>query len=331
MQFGEPNHFGLFGILPGLVLFYIFTFQKRRAALEKFAGPLLMPKLLVGVSPFKQTLKATLLVLSLFFMILALCEPKWGFHIEEIKRRGVDLVIALDVSKSMLAEDLKPSRLDRAKLEIGTLLDSLRGDRVGLVAFAGSAFIQCPLTLDYATARLFLEDMSVESIPRGGTDVGGAIKKSIEAFEGEETGDRVVLLLTDGEDHGNSLDKALEEAKQKEIKLYPVGIGKTEGTPIPIQGEGGQVQYLRDREGGVVLSRLDPGLLQRIAGSTGGMGGVIGSGDFSLEDLYEKSISKLEKGELGSAQKKEYHHRFQWPLAAGLILLYLEGLLSERK
>ena len=331
MQFGKPNHFGLFGVLPVLVLVYIFTFRKRRAALEAFTGPALLPKLLVGVSAFKQRMKAALLVLSLFFMILALCEPKWGFHIEEVKRRGVDLVIALDVSKSMLAEDLKPNRLGRAKLEIGNLLDSLRGDRVGLVVFAGSHFIQCPLTLDYSTVKLFLEDVGIESIPRGGTDVGGAIKKAIEAFEGEEAGDRVVLLLTDGEDHGDQLDKALEEAKKKDIKIYPVGVGKTEGAPIPVQGEGDQMQYLRGKEGGVILSRLDSGLLQRIAGSTGGKGGVIGSGDFSLEDLYEKWISKLEKGELGSTQKKEYHHRFQWPLTVGFILLYLEGLLSERK
>ena len=264
-------------------------------------------------------------------MIFALADPKWGFHIEEVKRRGIDLIIALDVSKSMLAEDVKPSRLGRAKLEIESLLESLRGDRVGLVTFAGSSFIQCPLTLDYSTVKLFLEDVSIESIPRGGTDVGGAIRKSVEAFQGEEAGDRVVLLITDGEDHGETLDAALSEAKEKEIKIYPVGIGKTEGAPIPIEGEKGQVQYLRDRGGAVVLSKLDLGLLERIASATGGGGGVIGSGDFSVEDLYEKSIAKLEKGELGSTQKKEYHHRFQWPLAAGFILLYLEGLISERK
>ena len=331
MLFGNPHHFGLLGILPALILFYIIAFRNRRSALEQFAGSTLAPKLLIGVSPLKQKLKAALLVFSLFFMILALAEPKWGFHIEEIKRRGVDLVMALDVSKSMLAEDLKPNRLSRAQLEMESLLESLRGDRVGLVVFAGSSFIQCPLTLDYATAKLFLEDVSIESIPRGGTDVGDAVKKSIEAFEGEEAGDRVILLITDGEDHGGSLDAALKEAKEKEIKIYPVGIGKTEGAPIPLQSEGGQVQYLRDPSGSVVLSKLDLRLLERIASHTGGRGGIIGSGDFSLEELYERSIAKLDKAELGSTQKKEYHHRFQWPLAAGFILLYLEGLISERK
>ena len=330
MQFGKPQFFGLFGILPVLLLFYLFAFRERKRALKQFAGEL-TPRLLVGVSPVKQTLKPVLLLVALFFMILALCEPKWGFHIEEIKRRGVDLVIALDVSKSMLAEDLKPNRLTRARLEIESLLNRLPGDRVAFLVFAGSSYIQCPLTLDYGTVKLFLEDVTVESIPRGGTDIGGALRKAIEAFEGEEGGDRVILLLTDGEDHGGILEGALKEAKEKEIKIYPVGIGKQEGAPIPVQGEGGQVQYLRDRSGGVVLSKLDVGFLERIASATGGRGGVIGSGDFSLEELYEKSIARLEKGELASQQRKEYHHRFQWPLVAGVILLYLEGLLSERK
>ena len=331
MLFGNPHAFGFFGTLPLLVLFYLFAFKRRKSALEKFAGPTLTPKLLVGVSPFKQKLKPALLVVSIFFMILALAEPKWGFHMEEVKRRGVDLVIALDVSKSMLAEDLKPNRLSRAKLEIQNLLESLRGDRVGLVVFAGTSFIQCPLTLDYSTVKLFLEDVGIESIPRGGTDVGGAIKKSIEAFAGEEAGDRVIFLVTDGEDHGTSLDASLKEAQEKGIKIYPIGIGKSEGAPIPVAGEKGELQYLRDRDASVVLSKLDLGLLERIASATGGRGGVIGSGDFSLEDLYERSVTKLEKAELGSSQKKEYHHRFQWPLAAGLVLLYLEGLLSEKK
>lgn len=331
MQFGKGEYLWLLGMIPLLALFYGMMFQKRRKALFQFADPQVVEKLLVAVSPFKRKIKVALFLFSLSFMIFSLMEPKWGFHMEEVRRRGIDLVIALDVSKSMLAQDVKPDRLSRAKLEIESLFERLGGDRVALVGFAGSAFIQCPLTLDYATAKLFLEDMTIQSIPRGGTDIGGAILKSLEAFQGEGGGEEAVILLTDGEDHGTALSQALEKAKKKKVTLYPVGIGKREGAPIPLTDEEGKIQYLRDSRGEVVLSRLDLRLLERIAAVTGGKGGVIGSGDFSLEALYEREISRLGKTELTSHQKKEYHHRFQWPLALAIACLVAEGILSERR
>ena len=331
MQFGNPHYFWLLGLIPLLVLFYGVAFRQRQSALERFTGKALLQKLLVATSPFKQKTRAFLVVLSFVYLVLALTEPKWGFYIEEVKREGIDLVIALDVSKSMLAEDLKPSRLVRAKLEIESLLDQLTGDRVAFVAFAGSAFIQCPLTLDYGTAKLFLDDLGTHSIPRGGTDIGGAIRKALSAFEGTGGGEKVVILLTDGEDHGGELSSALKEAKEKGVAVYPVGVGRSEGAPVPLVDEQGAVRYLRNREGEIVLSKLDPRLLERIAAQGGGKGGIIGSGDFSLELLYEEEISKLEKRELASQQKKEYHHRFQWPLAFGVFLLFVQGTLSERR
>ncbi|MBI4436029.1 MAG: VWA domain-containing protein [Candidatus Omnitrophica bacterium] len=331
MQFGNPRAFLLFWILPAFLLFYILVFRKRKRALETFAGKVLYTKLLVGVSSFKRGLKATLILFSVLFMILALAEPKWGFEVQEIKRRGTDVVVALDVSKSMLAEDVKPNRLSRAKLEIENLFSELTGDRVALVPFAGSSFIQCPLTVDYATAKLFLDDVNVTSIPRGGTDIGGAIHKAIEAFEAGGEGGRVILLVTDGEDHGKALEGPLKEAKEKGITIYPIGIGRPEGAPIPSPEAEGKTEYVRSREGTVILSRLDPKLLEQIAASTGGKGGVIGSGDFSLEDLYTHEIARLDKIERETQQKKEYHHRFQWPLSVAIALLFLEGVLRERK
>ena len=331
MQFGNLRAFWLLWILPALFLFYILVFRERRRALEEFAGKVLYLKLLVGVSVFKQRLKAALIVFSILFAILTLAEPKWGFEIQEIRRRGADIVIALDVSKSMLAEDVRPNRLARAKLEIENLLGQLAGDRVALVVFAGSSFIQCPLTVDYATAKLFLDDIGVPSIPRGGTDIGGAIHKAIEAFETGGEGGRVVLLVTDGEDHGKVLEGALKEAKEKGITIYPVGIGRPEGAPIPSPEAEGKTEYVRSREGGVVLSKLDPKLLEKISVATGGKGGVIGSGEFSLEDLYTHEIAKLDKTERETEQKKEYHHRFQWPLSVAIAFLFFEGVLRERK
>jgi len=287
--------------------------------------------ILQGVSGGRRWTKALLIGLAFSFLILTLAEPKWGFQIQEVKRRGVDLVIALDLSNSMLAQDVKPSRLQRAKLEIESLLKVIKGDRVGLVAFAGVAFLQCPLTLDYATVRLFLDDLNVASLPRAGTDLGQALRKSVEAFEGQEGGERIVFLMTDGEDHGRSLEEALSEAKKKGIVLYPVGLGRPEGSPIPIVEEGEERRYLRDREGEIVLSKADGTVLERIAAATGGKAGQIGSGTFSLRDLYQREIVPREKRELDTQQTKNYFHRFQWPLAAAIFFLYLEGVLSERK
>ena len=331
MVFGRPDYFRLFWALPCLALFYLFRFYRGQKLLSRFADRELLPQLLSAVSFFRKRLKAALMVVSLGCLILTVSEPKWGFSIEEVKRHGVDLVIALDISKSMLAQDVKPSRLSRAKLEIANLLKTLKGDRVGLVIFAGDAFLQCPLTLDYAAVQLFLEDVSVTSISRGGSDIGGALREAVKAFQANEGGDRAVILITDGEDLGGRVDEALEAVQKEKIIVYPVGIGRPEGVPIPFEGEEREKRYVRDRQGEVVVSKLHPALLQKVASATGGRGGTIGTGFFSLEELYRHDIAKLEKRELGSEQKKEYHHRFQWPLAAAIFLLYLEGLLRERK
>lgn len=331
MQFGKPDYFWWLLFLPALLLFYWVAFRNRRKALFRFTGPVLASRLLVAASPFKRGLKATLLMLVFLFLILALAQPKWGFEIREVKRQGINLMVAVDVSKSMLAEDVKPSRLARAKLEVTSLLDRLTGDRAGLVAFAGSSFIQCPLTLDYATVKLFLDDLSIQSIPRGGTDIGGAIQKSVEAFKGVGEGERVVILLTDGEDHKGGLEEALALAKKEKVRIYPVGVGRNEGAPIPVEEPGGQERYIRSPEGEVVLSKLNVALLEEVAAATGGKANLLGTRDFTLEELYLREIAKLEKEELASQQKKEYHHRFQWPLAVAIAFFWIEGLLSERR
>ena len=331
MSFARPGYFGLFGVLPLLAVFFLWMFRRRRLLLERFADPSLLKQLLSGVSVVKQRVKPFLWLVAFSFFILALAEPQWGYQIETVKRRGVDLVIALDLSKSMLAQDVKPNRLERSKLEIESLFNTLKGDRVGLVAFAGDAFLQCPLTLDYATAKLFLNDLTVSSIPLGGTDLGGAILKAVSAFEGQEGGERVVLLITDGEDHGTQLERALEEASRQKVLIYPIGIGRSGGAPVPIVEENGQRHYLRDRSGEVVVSKPNWTVLEKVAVATGGKIGSVTSGKSSLEDIYEEEIAKRQKRDLASQQKRQYHHRFQWPLAVGIFFLYLEALISERK
>lgn len=331
MQFGSLQHLWLLWLLAALAAFYLYVFKRKKRNLERFAKNELLKTLINSVSTRKQKIKPLLIILSTLFLILTLTQPEWGFHWEEVKRKGIDIIIALDVSKSMLADDIKPSRLERAKIEIKSLINTLKGDRIGLVAFAGSAFLQCPLTLDYAAAKLFLDNIDIESIPRGGTDIGGAIKKAVEAFEGKEKKHRALILITDGEDHRKRAMDAVEEAKKKGVVIYTIGIGRQEGAPIPIIDEKGNKRYVRDRSGNIVLSKLDTVLLQKIALMTGGKKGTIGAGTFPLEDIYRDEISKMEKKELKSKRHKRFEQRFQWPLAMAIILLFLEAIMSERK
>lgn len=330
MQFGNAHFLWLLVLIPLAAAFYVWAFRRRAQALERFAHGALLGQLVRTVSMRKKIIKATSIVFGVLFLILALSQPKWGYHWEEVKRRGIDIVVAIDVSKSMMAEDVKPNRLEGAKREIKSLIGMLKGDRIGIVAFAGSAFLQCPLTLDYGTAKTFVDHIDIESIPRGGTDIGGAIRTAVKAFEGHEKKYRVLILITDGEDHEAGVMDAVEEAKREGIVIFPVGVGRQEGAPIPVVDESGQKTFVKDEEGNVILSKLDPVLLQKIALMTGGKKGTIGAGSFPLEGIYAE-VSKMEKKELESSRQKRYEHRFQWFLFAALLCFVFETLLTERK
>ena len=264
--------------------------------------------------------------------VLALAELKYGFTWEEVQRRGVDIVVALDVSDSMLVEDAetggKLSRLERAKREIADLLRVVRGDRIGLVAFAGTAFLECPLTLDYGAAHLFLSSIDTDLIPVKGTALGAALRTALEAFEGGSNSSRAIILITDGEDHGGDALAAAEEAKLAGVRVFAIGIGRDEGAPIPAPGGG----FRRDRRGEMVLSRLDEATLQRIALATGGRYVRSVTGDVDLEQIYSQGIKAvLEDQELESQRRQRWEDRFQWLLALALIALMAEPLIAERR
>ncbi|MBM4079657.1 MAG: VWA domain-containing protein, partial [Planctomycetes bacterium] len=257
MQYGNLNYFWLLSLAPLLALGYVLAFRWKRRALARFASVELHEKILQGVSKRKQRLKAAFVVLAVAFLVFALIEPKWGYHWEEVHRRGIDIVIALDVSRSMLADDVKPNRLEAAKREIKDLLNIVKGDRIGLVAFAGTAFIQCPLTLDYGACRLFLDDLSPATIPVGGTAIGEAILKSCQAFESKLKKHKAIILITDGEDHeGNPLEAA-KEAKKQGVVVFPIGAGTREGSYIWVEDERGNRVRLKARDGEIVKSHLD--------------------------------------------------------------------------
>jgi Ca-activated chloride channel homolog len=331
MRWGHAAYLYLLWLIVALVLFLRWAGARRRSAMESFADPALAGSLIVGMSLRRRRIKTFSLLLAMVLLILALAQPKWGYHWQRVTREGIDIVIAIDTSKSMLARDVKPDRLERAKMEVRELLDTLQGDRVALVAFAGSSYTVCPLTLDYAAVELFLKVVKVGVVPLGGTDIGGAIEQAIRIFQGEERKYRALIVLSDGEDHGARVEEAAKRAKELGVKIFAIGIGSTGGELIPVEAEGGKRAYLKDKEGKVVQTQLTENTLEQIALLTGGAYIYPSAGRFGLVDLYNEKISQMEKKELGERQRKVYEHRFQWPLGAALVLLCLEMLLSERK
>lgn len=329
MKFADIRYLHLLWLLFAIIIFYIYIFKSNRKILARWGDLLLVNRLIMNVSFAKKRLKIILILTSILFIIITLAQPQWGYHWEELKRKGIDIIIVLDTSKSMLADDIKPNRLEFAKLQIEDLLKILNGDRIGLVLFAGTSFLQCPLTLDYSAFRLFLDNIDTDIIPQPGTDIGGAIRKALGGFEKESKKHRAIILITDGEDHSGALESATQEAKNQGVPIYVVGIGSREGTPIPIIDEKGNKNYLKDKNGNIVLSKMDDIALKKVALTTGGA--YIDGNSMDLEKIYSERISKIEKKELESTRRKIYENRFQWPLTIAFLLLVIEGIVDERK
>ncbi|MBT6325988.1 MAG: VWA domain-containing protein, partial [Bdellovibrionales bacterium] len=328
MKFQNLEYLWFISIIPLIIFFYIWAFRRKNYLIEQFVSTELKDRLLEGVSLTKQKLKILLIILGISFLIIALIRPKWGYHWEEIKREGVDIIVALDVSKSMLAEDVSPNRIERAKREIIDLLGIIQGDRVGLMAFAGTSFLQSPLTLDYGAVKIFLDDLDTDLIPIPGTAIADAIKKSVESFDQKDKKSRVLILITDGEDHSGQPIEEAKNAKEHGVKIYTIGIGKKEGAPIPDKDRGG---FKKDSSGNLVLTHLDEETLQKIALTTGGSYVRSVTGDLDLEKIYADVTQKVETKELKSGKRKHFEERFQWPLLIAILLLMIELLLSERK
>ena len=330
IYFGEPYYlFGLF-LIPLLVLFYRWSWKRRESALARFGNPELVKKLVSSVDYKRRIQKIGLTIIGITFLILGLARPQWGVVEKDVKRLGTDIIIALDTSKSMLAEDFAPNRLEKAKQEIRNLLGKLQGDRIGLVAFAGTSFVQCPLTLDYTAAELFLDEIDSEIIPVPGTAIGEAIKTAKDAFVQEEQKYKVLILVTDGEDHGGDPVKAAEEAAKSGIKIFTIGIGTREGEPVPEFNEKGEkVGYKKDRNGNSVFSKLDDLTLQKISLETDGKYYQATTGELELESIYDY-IKNMEQKELRSQMFTFHEDRYQWFIGIGLFFLLLELFVSDR-
>jgi Ca-activated chloride channel family protein len=314
-----------------LLFFFVAVLRYKKKLMHRFGNPEILEKLVGNFSPGLRNLKMALIILAYISLIIALANPQIGTKTEEVKREGIDVMVALDVSTSMLAEDIKPNRLEKAKHEVSKLIELLQGDRIGIVAFSGMAHVQCPLTLDYSAARLFLSIIDTDLIPQPGTAIGDAIRTAIKSFNSEERKHKVLILITDGEDHQSKAMEAAEEAEQEGVIIYTVGIGSPQGVPIPVYDRSGnQSGFKKDRSGSVVTTKLDVTTLQKIAYQTSGKYYLASSGEAELEEIYDE-IATLEKKELVSRQFSQYEDRFQIFLIIGFVLILLEFIIPERR
>jgi Ca-activated chloride channel family protein len=331
MNFALPHLLPLLWLVPILIIFLAVAYRRKRRALNSFVHQDLADRLTVSVSRRRQNVKAALLVLAILLTVLALARPQYGKKLQMMRRKGMDIVIAMDTSESMLAEDIKPNRLQRAKYEVSTLIDRLQGDRVALVAFAGEGFVQCPLTQDYGAAKMFLDIIDTQIIPDPGTAIGKAIETAMGVFEQKERKYKVMILITDGEDHRSEPMAAAKRAAQEGIRIYTIGVGSPGGVPIPIRGrEGSLLEYKKDRQGETVMSKLDEITLQNIALETDGKYFRATMGEMELDRILE-DLSKLERRELKTRELSLREDRYQFFVLAAVLLLTSEAMLGDRK
>ena len=319
-----------FGLVPMLAGLFWIVARARRQALEAFAEAPLARKLTASVSIAGRRWKALMQLTSVGLLVIALARPQFGTRVETVRSVGQDIVVAVDLSRSMLAEDVAPTRLERARLTILRLMGNLEGDRIGLVAFAADAFVQSPLTIDYSAAGMFLQAMHPDMMSVQGTDLGAALRVSLDALEVGAREARVVIVVTDGEDHEGDFEGELERAVRNGVRVHVVGIGSTDGVPIPDYDErGNRIGFLRDGEGNVVTTRLDELTLRTIAEGTGASYVRAGAGGTAFEDLVDE-ITGVEGEALDERQITQFEEQFQIFLALAFVLLFVEWLVPDR-
>ncbi len=330
--FRFENDVFLYGLalIPFFILLFIFVRHRRRELMEEYGETRLIRRLQPDVSRFKPWFRFVLLMITILFIVLGIANPQIGSKMEEVKREGVDVVIALDVSNSMEAEDIKPSRLERAKKSISRLIDKLRNDRIGIVAFAGTSFMQLPLTTDYSAAKLLLSTIDTDMIETQGTALGGAIETALSAFEKDDEKHKVLIIITDGENHEDDALGTAKKAAEQGVVIHTIGMGSAGGAPIPIYKGGNRVGFRKDKYGETILTKLDPGMLQQVAAAGNGRFISADGPDPDLEKLLQ-DIDKMEKKEYGSKMFTEYEDRFQYPIAAALVFIVFEFVVSDKR
>jgi Ca-activated chloride channel homolog len=331
MRFEHSYLFWLSLVLvpPVLIVFFWWAERTRQRLLTQFVEARLLASLTAGLSLTRRKIRYILMVIAVTLLFVALARPQHGFDLQEIQQRGLDVIVAVDTSKSMLATDIAPNRLARAKMAALELMQRAATDRLGLVAFAGDAFLSCPLTIDNTAFQQSVQALDVNSIPQGGTALAAAINTALTAFK-EKGSHKALVLLTDGEDNDEGALEAAQTAAKAGLKIYTIGIGSADGMMITVSGENGNTDYLRDDQGQVLKSKLNEPLLQQIAADTGGFYLPLRGAD-TMDTLYERGLSQLPKSEEKEKLVRRYHEQFQWPLGLAIALLLAELLLPERR
>lgn len=331
MQFATPEAFYWLLLLPALVFFLVWSGRRRGRAAERLAEPKLIERLSLGVSRPRDRWKAFLLLVGSFFLVLAIARPQWGQGTDEVVAHGVDVFLVLDTSFSMDATDVAPSRMERARYIASALIERLRGNRIGLIVFSGSAFVQCPLTLDYGAAKIFLDTVGTGVVPEPGTDILQALEAASRGFVARDAKFKVVVLLTDGEETEGRVLGVAKKAREEGIVIHTIGVGTPGGEPIPVRNESGDVtDYIRDDSGQPVLSRLGEETLSKIALETGGKYFRISEQDQEIEEIAGL-IAGMEGEELESQLFRRFQERFYWPLGFALLFLLTEALIPRER
>ncbi len=333
MRFASPVVLWMLLAVPALAAWLVLILRGRRMAMARFTEARLLERLVDSVSAERLAVKAILLVLSSLFIVLAAARPQWGSTLEQVSHRGVDVLIGIDISESMLAEDLRPNRLQKSREEAGRFLERLDGDRVGLLAFAGSAGVLCPLTVDYNAVRIFLDTLRPDMISYPGTSLAVAIEAGAGAFSTEESKFKVMVLFTDGEDQVSAaeVEAAARAAAQQGIIIHTIGTGSPGGEPIPVRDENGEIiEYKKDTGGRVVTTRLDEAILAGVSEITGGQYFPATAAEAELDRIAE-AIEAMDKKEMQGKLMTQYEERYQVPLAAGLAFLIADALIVARR
>ena len=328
-RFAQPDMLYLLLLVPALVVIWIVGNRRRRMARERFGESELVARLSPDYSPLRLTLKFIVRVTALIFAVVLIARPQFGSRLEEVKREGVEVIIALDVSNSMLASDISPTRLERAKQAIAQLVDQLREDRIGLILFAGDAYTQIPVTNDYLSAKMFLENAGPDVVSKQGTAIGTAIDLGMRSFSPASDKSKALIIITDGENHEDDAIGMARGAADKGVVIHTIGIGSPAGSPIPLS-TGGRTEYLKDQDGNTVITKLDEKVLQEIASITGGRYVRANNTSLGLNEIYN-DIGRMKKTEINAVMYTEYNEQFLVPAVIVFILLLADILIMDRK
>lgn len=330
LRFGHIEYLWILCAVPIIVLLFIAYRWWRRKALKKFGDTLLVNKLTEDTSKGKPVLKLILYLIAFSLLTIGAANPQLGTKYVESKREGVDVVIALDVSNSMKAQDIKPSRLERAKQFISRMIDKLENDRIGIIVFAGESYVQLPITSDYGAAKLFLSTIETDLIPTQGTAIGSAIDLSLQSYIGTDNKNKMLLIITDGENHEDDAVEAARKAREQGVLVHTIGMGTVEGAPIPIYDNGVQVDFMKDNGGNTVITKINQQALEEISNAGGGIFIRASSSDDGLNAI-QKEMNKMTKKIFGTKQFSDFEDRYMYFLAGGLLVLLIEFSISYRQ